>query len=675
MRRSLGMTLLLGSVLAVSSCKKGDEKAESAKNKEGTTTGDKKAPDDTSKGKTGEASLADTAANADPGVEAGGIERDKDEGPAAVITAVEGTVEVRRVGETEFQAAKANTDLFPGDQVRTTEGATATITMADESVVEVAEVSTVAIASREGSADPASSAAVLGGLARFTVQDRAPGEGAFKVYTPAGVVVTKGTVYAVGVAASGEARVGVESGTVDLIGLVDMAAEPIVVEANHSATFTAEGSAGQPVEWASDDWGTWRTETDAEMEVNAVVTAHGTALADIGAELAAAYADLEATAETMAEFEAQAATHADATATAEYEAIAPEGAATIEASFGVAGHIEALTWAYAGHAALATDVYVRHPDTVKAEWEVVAPRVETAVLWPKRFVVTADAYLEPLRVQYYVHHPRGRAHAELVGVAVPEFYYAVNVPEPEPAKVRAKVRTKVWIQPTVFVRASARPVWISHPRPNWRAKVKVRPATYRAKASWYVRPPDVKVKVFLGADVKAKYTSKIVVRAPEPRATVRAKVKIKPVGVRIKVKAPDLDAAAKARVKVKIGGDGRVIVRDHRDAGVKVKGGAGVVIKGGGDAAGGVDVKVRDHRDDVKGKVDIGAGAGGDAKVKVRDHRDDAKGKVGAGADVKAKVKVKAPDVKVKIKAPPPPKVKVKAKGEVKAKGGIKIGN
>jgi len=290
-------------------------------------------------------------------------------------------------------------------------------------------------------------------------------------------------------------------------------------------------------------------------------------------------------------------------------------------------------------------------------------------------VVTADAYLEPLRVQYYVHHPRGRAHAELVGVTVPEFYVATNVPEPEPAKVRAKVKTKVWIQPVVFVKASARPVWISHPRPNWRAKVKVRPAAYRAKASWYVRPPDVKVKVFLGADVKAKYASKIVVKAPEPRATVRAKVKIKPVGVKIKVKAPDLNAAAKARMKVKIGSDGRVLVRDHRDAAVKVKGGADVGITTGADVAGGADVKVRDHRDEVKGKVDVGAGAAGDAKVKVRDHRDDVKGKVEGGADVKAKVKVKAPDVKVKVKAPPPPKVKVKAKGEVKAGGGIKIGN
>ena len=153
MRRSLGMTLLFGSVLALAACSKGDEKTESAKNKEGTPPADTTKPaDDKGATKTDGPSLADTAANADPGVEAGGIERDKEEGPSAVITAASGTVEVRRVGETEFQPAKVNTELYPGDQVRTAEGGTATVTMADESVVEVAEVSTIAIASRDGSA-------------------------------------------------------------------------------------------------------------------------------------------------------------------------------------------------------------------------------------------------------------------------------------------------------------------------------------------------------------------------------------------------------------------------------------------------------------------------------------------------------------------------------------------
>ena len=62
-----------------------------------------------------------------------------------------------------------------------------------------------------------------------------------------------------------------------------------------------------------------------------------------------------------------------------------------------------------------------------------------AVLWPKRFDATAAAYFEPLRVQYYLHHPRGRVNAELVGVAVPEFYAKVTPPELPRAKVAGKL--------------------------------------------------------------------------------------------------------------------------------------------------------------------------------------------------------------------------------------------
>jgi len=518
MRRSTGMTMLLASSLALSACKKGDEKQADTKPSETTkasTTPQATKPDTgaTAKGQT---------PTADPGVEAGGIERDKNEGPAAVITASAGTVQVRRVGEAEFQAAKNDTQLFPGDQVRTGDKSNATITLADESVIEVAEVSTVGIASRDGSADPASSAAVLAGLARFTITPRAPGEGAFKVYTPGGVVLTKGTVYAIGVAATGEARIGVETGMVDLVGLAAVDADPIVVQAGNAATFTAEGAVGQPTAWVVDDWGTWRADVDADADAKVIVQGHGTMLADLGTALGTAYADLDTAAASYAEFETKASTAAEANATADYQAVAPEGAATIEASFGVAGHIEALTWAYAGHAELASEVYVRHPDEVKVEWEAVAPRVDAAILWPKRFEVTATAYLEPLRVQYYVHHPRGRANAELVGVAVPKFYAAVAVPEPEPAQVRARVRTHFWFSPVVVVKPQVRAVWIGMPPPTWRAKIKVKAAPPRAKVSWYVRPPEVRARVLFGADIKGTWTTRLTVKPPEPRAPRRA---------------------------------------------------------------------------------------------------------------------------------------------------------
>jgi hypothetical protein len=527
----------------------------------------------------------------------------------------------------------------------------------------------VGIASRDGSADPASGAAVLGGVARFTVSDRAPGEGAFKVYTPTGVVMTKGTTYVVGVAITGEARIGVEEGAVDVIGLSAMDAEPVVVETGHAASWSADGNVGGAVEWTTDDWGTWRDETEAKADMTTVVSAHGAVLADLAAQLNAAYADMESNADAYADFEAQAATSAEANATADYEAIAPEGAATIEASFDLAGAIEALTWSYSGRAELAGEVYERYPDEVKTQWVVVEPHVDAAILWPKRFEVTAAAYLEPLRVQYYVHHPRGRAHAELVGVVVPEFYGNVEIPEPEPARVRARVRTHVWIAPVVHVRATARPVWIAAPRVGWRAKVKVKAAPPRAKVAFYVRPPTVKATWYYTTAIKVKVKPRIVVKERMPRAKLRAHWGGKAeIGSHVKVRPPDLDAAAKARVKVKI--DGGVIVRDHRtkvDVVVKdhredIKGEVKGKVDVGVDVKGKGDVVVKDHRDDVKGKLDVKE----KVDVKVKDHRGD------AGGEVKGKVDTK---VKVKVKAPEPPKVKVKGKVKVKASGGIKIGN
>jgi hypothetical protein len=239
MSRSIVIALLFGALVGVG-CKKNSDpsaKQEPAKTQEGTAKKDPATP----------AAGASTSASA--GVQAGGIQHEAKEGAAGLVTSASGTVEVRRVGETQFAAAKKDTKLYPGDVVRTSEGSTATITLADESVIEVSEVSTIAIASRTGTADPASAAAVLGGVARFTVSKRAPAEGPFRVYASSGVILTRGTTYGVGVAASGEARVGVESGQVDVIGLAELAAKPINVQQTQHVVIAADGKVGGAAAW------------------------------------------------------------------------------------------------------------------------------------------------------------------------------------------------------------------------------------------------------------------------------------------------------------------------------------------------------------------------------------------------------------------------------------------
>jgi hypothetical protein len=559
MRSTFTMTLALGA-LALAACK-------TTAKSEGSTQSEAKVTEPTHTPPATTSPPAPGEAATEVGVQAGGILHDDNEGPAAVVTAVSGTVEVRRVGEPSFAAAKVEATLYPGDLVSTGDKATATVVLADESVIELAEVSAVGIASRDGTADPASAAAVLAGVARFTVSARAPGEGPFRVYTPGGMIVTRGTVSVVGVAASGQARVGVESGSADVIGLAAVDATPVMVDGGAAATLDMSGTVADAVRWAEDDWGAWREATDAKLEVAAAIDAHAKAMEGLTAALKEAYAQLEATADSAATFEATAATSADRADVAAYQAAATEGAATIDASFAVSSRLEALTWAYAGHATLATELYVRHSTQAEARWMAIAPRVDAALLWPKRFEVTAVGYLEPLRAQYYVHHPRGRMHAELAGVTVPEFYAKIEPPRVEPEAVRARVKTKLWIAPEMTFKAQTRPVWTDAPSADWWASVKVKPAPMRAKAAWYVRPPTLTASVLVGAAVRASYTSKIAVTSPETRSRLAASWKI-PIGVKIKVGAPDLATAARARAALALDGTGRIVARDHRDVAV-----------------------------------------------------------------------------------------------------------
>ena len=645
------MTVLM--VLGLLACNKGEKKEEPTPTAKTTEQGKQtKAPD---KEQAVPAKGGD--ATADVGINAGGVAHDAKEGSAGAITAVKGTVEVRRLGETKFAAAKADTHVYAGDVIKTGETASATITLADETVIEVAEVSTVAIASRHGSADPASGAAVLSGVARFSVTPRAPGEGAFRAYTPAGVVLVKGTTFGVGVAASGEARVGVENGAVDVIGLAAVDAKPVAVEGGASVVLAANGDVASPSPWPTNDWGIWRDEADAKIEVAAALDAHAAAMTQLNASLKEAYADLSASADTVATFEASAAASADAKDTAKYEAALPEGAATIDASFAVAGRLELLTWAYASHATLATDIYVRHPAKVEAQWTVVGPSVDASVLWPKRFEVTAVGYLEPLRFQYYVHHPRGRVHAPYVGIVVPAFYASVNPPELDVERVRGRVKTKIWIAPDVHFVASPRPVWVAAPSADWRVKVKVAPPPMRGNVDFYVRPPTLKANVLVGANATASWASKLTVGAPEPRMNLRAAWSV-PVGMKIVVPAPDLAFAVKARGAAKF--DGGADVNAKAKLGAKVAAPPPPDIDANAKIKAKVDVRVPEVKmPSVKAKIGIGVGGGAGAGAGAG--AGGASG--GASAGVKAKagaaVKVKAPEVKA-------PSVNVKAKGKIK---------
>jgi hypothetical protein len=290
------------------------------------------------------------------------------------------------------------------------------------------------------------------------------------------------------------------------------------------------------------------------------------------------------------------------------------------------------------HAVLASDLYVRHPE-IEA-WAVVEPRVHAAVLWPKRLDVVASAYLEPLRAQYYLHHPRGRMNAKFVGVLVPAFYANVTPPAVPAADLKAKLTFKVFTPPTPEFTASARAVWIAAPSADWQAKVSAKAATPRAKLDFYVRPPKLAAKAILGAEVKGKIATLFAMQAPRARGQLDAKWGLA-LGHSIKLAAPDLNAAAEARAQWQAEAPGGAFdVDSHHALNVHAPK-AKLNAQGKGKLASAVKLE-------AKGKA-LSAAAG-DAKAQ-------GNGKAQAG------LKLKGPEIKA-------PSVKAEAKGSASFKLG-----
>jgi len=479
------------------------------------------------------------------GIEPGAVIRP--EGPAAVIAASVGTIEVRRLGEESFAAIR-NGVLYPGDQVRVGDDSRATLLFVDQSTVEVAEVSTLVIGSRTATADPASSAALLHGVARFTATPRSAGEGPFVVFTPAGVVATKGTVFAVGVAASGAARVGVESGAVSVAGSAALDA-PVDLDASSALELAAAGRVGAKSAFPSDDWGAWRDRAEAKLDVAATAALHTSAMTELGAELEKSYGALATLGAQVAEFEAQAALAADNEDSVSYQASLPAGEAAIEAAFLSGLRLEWLTHAYAAHAAIVSELYMRHPETVV--WANVSPRVDAAVLWPKRFDATAALFFEPLRLQYYVHHVRGRMQAPFVGVAIPEFFAKITPPAPA---AQLKLGFKLFVPPVLTPKANDHAVWIAAPTAGWHAQAKAHAAAPRGQVAFWIKPPKLRADATLGAAVKAKAPTRFELRPAVARADLKSGWKIV-LGEKIKLDPPNLGAAASARSSWTVGGN------------------------------------------------------------------------------------------------------------------------
>ena len=229
---------------------------------------------------------------ADVGVEPGGIARDAKDG-AAVMTEVKGTVEVRRLGEETYGPIAKGEALYEGDLLRTQMEASAQVTLADQTLIELPEVSAIAIGDRSAIAAPALAVATLSGAARFTVSPRLKGEGSLVIFAPNAIVHAGEGIFGVAIAADGRARFGVEKGTIELIGAASMDA-PVKVPAGMAVVVAVNGQLAAPAKFEVASWGAWRDEADASLDAKAAVSAHGAALASLQGDLSASWGEMDA---------------------------------------------------------------------------------------------------------------------------------------------------------------------------------------------------------------------------------------------------------------------------------------------------------------------------------------------------------------------------------------------
>jgi len=524
------------------------------------------------------------------GVEPGGWEQGKEDGAEAFVSAREGTVGVRRVGEEAFADVDSDgLQLYAGDQLRTGTEGTATVAMADETVVELAEDSVIAVGDRNAGADPAASVAVLYGVARFSVADRGPGEGPFLVYTSSGIVGTRGTTYAVGVAATGEARIGVEDGEVEIAGSSALDT-PVTVAAGKATTVSVEGKVEVPEVFAEDDWGTWRDGAEAGAEPEEIVEVHTGRLEAVEAETEEAYADLEELTQASVQVEATALEQEEAGDAAAYEKGTEAGAVTLEATFLASLRLQQLTYAMLGHAYIANEVYLRHPKKVEAKFKPARTRVYGAILYHKKYHAVVHGHVRPLRPVYYVHHPRGRRHAVMVKHDVPKFYGKVKLKPIPPGLAQKRVRVAVYHPPVIKKFKKGKKVFVVAPTPKWTLKAKVKkPRKYR-RGRWYARPKTRRASVFAGVKFTGKRPRFFGVKKPKAKGGVKvrwglgrkggkAKMTVGPKGgVRVHAEK------GKARKDVIVGPKGGVGVRK-----VGPKGGVKIKAKG----KGGGSIKIR----------------------------------------------------------------------------------
>jgi hypothetical protein len=428
------------------------------------------------------------------GVKPGGLVT-PDVGPDGSLMWNEGAVSVRRVGEDRFVEATPRMPLFPGDTIWTGPHTEATVALADETLVQLAEESVIVVGNRSVSADPASSVALLYGIARVSVSPRARGEGPFLTSVGASLVAAKGTAFAAGVVAGGVARVGVEHGEIEVAGAQALD-KPVTLGPSEALTITAAGAVSAAEDFKRDDWGEWRFTAEKGGDLATLGRRHADRLVGQEARLDTDYLVLQKLVTSASTLTWQAEENTSPKAASEYKATALERAASIEAAYRLATEIARLTHAALSDAFILAELRARHADELGAQIAEFSQEIAGAQLYDKKLQLVSSIYLGPLRAAYYAHTARGRARAASLDMPAPSFGQ-VKLSEVPPAEIAKRVTAGLYVPPRLDSTTHLHPLWQRAPKVGWDVRLTLQPVPPR-QGSWYVAPPRVEAHLIAG---------------------------------------------------------------------------------------------------------------------------------------------------------------------------------
>ncbi|MDB4979338.1 MAG: hypothetical protein JWM82_90 [Myxococcales bacterium] len=432
-------------------------------------------------------------------------------GPAASLMASQGTITIRRAGDDRFVDATENAPLFAGDVLWAGAHALATLALADDTVVQVAEETAVVIGDRALSADPASSLGVLYGVARVSVSPRSRGEGAFLVLAGPVVIGAKGTAFGVAVAAGGLVRVGVEHGEIDVAGPTALDT-PASLETGQVVVVDAAGIVGKSEIFKADDWGDWRYAIETHPTLADAARVHANRLVNAEAHLDADYLALQQLGASASTLSWQAAAGVKTKATGEYKASAGPRATALEAVYRLAGEIARLTNSAQSDAFILAQLYARHPKELANDVAEFGQEIVGSILYGKKLVLVSETFLVPLRASYYANTARGRAHAASLGLPASAFSQ-VKLADPTAGELAKRLPGPHYVAPRIESTGHGHPVWQRAPKVGWDERLTLQPVPPR-QGAWYVAPPQVDAHLVAGAAAVAAMPAMLGTPAP-----------------------------------------------------------------------------------------------------------------------------------------------------------------